>query len=93
MNVYVVIGDNGDPLGDYYQWNEAVFSSRQSAEKYVSEAPVRYAKDMARIKELVDLSKTRELTSSEMFEINKIENRWWDDTFQNYSIEEYEVLD
>lgn len=57
MNVYIVHGDNGENYEDYSHWVECVFSSRESAERYI---------------ELGEIMNNRRLTDEEYAELNKL---------------------
>ena len=57
--VYVVQADNGEEYEDYNHWTEGVFTSEESAEKYISDEKSRYDKNMLRINELDELKAKR----------------------------------
>lgn len=57
--VYVVQADNREEYEDYRHWTEGVFTSEESAEKYISDEERRYDQDMRRIDELEELNDRR----------------------------------
>ena len=57
--VYVVQADNRQEYEDYNHWNEGVFASEESAEKYISDEEKRYDENMRRINELEELRDRR----------------------------------
>ena len=57
--VYVVQADNNAAYRHYCHWTEGVFTSEESAEKYISDEERRYDEDMRRIRELKGLSDRR----------------------------------
>ena len=57
--VYVVQADNRQEYEDYNHWNEGVFASEESAEKYISDEEKRYDENMRRINALEELRDRR----------------------------------
>ena len=72
MNIYIVHGDNGMTYEDYSHWVECVFSSRESAEKYIEERSERERFIFTRIRELEEIMNNRRLTEEEDAELEKL---------------------
>ena len=91
MKVYVVIGKNQEACEESKEWNDAVFISRESAEKYIQEKNASFANDNARLNEL--LYDIEELTMTEKDERNRLLSKWryFCGTCPCYRIEEYET--
>ena len=103
--VYVVRAHNRQEYEDYNHWNEGVFASEESAEKYISDEKSRYEKDMRRFNELEELRHRRlddgtydsfegyGLTAEEIEEYDSIACCWskaWGNC-PHYWIEEFDV--
>lgn len=77
MKVYIVVGDNGEGYRESYcEWNEAVFGSKEAAEKYIQGQPEIFHKDQRRIYELEGLMDIRELTKEENQELHTLDGKW-----------------
>lgn len=54
MKVYIVIGNNCESYEGNYSWNDAVFASKEAAERYIQNQPMIYEGEQRRIEELED---------------------------------------
>ena len=103
--VYVVQADNVEDYEAYDHWTEGVFTSEESAEKFITNERRRYDEDMRRIYELEELNdRRRDDGTYDSFEIEGwtmeeyIEHRdlsdYWLKAWRccpRYWIEEFEV--
>lgn len=96
MKVYIVIGDNNERYEDSRHWNDAVFTSREAAERYIQNQPEIYYGEQNRIDELEELKwDVRELDEDEEAELRFLKERWsnaWR-CCPSYRIEEMEVFE
>ena len=105
--VYVVQADNCAEYGHYCHWAEGVFTSEESAEKYISDEERRYDEDMRRIDKLEKLRHRRLVdgtydsfekygwTAEEFEEYDSLQDYWsraWK-CCPFYWIEELEIKD
>ena len=103
--VYVVQAEAREGYEDYRDWIEGIFTSEESAKKYISDEKRRYDEDMRRINELEELSDRRSddgthdsfenygLTAEE-FEEHETLQDYWSKALRccpHYWIEEFEV--
>ena len=96
MKVYVVVGDNGQWYDRIREWNCDIFTSKESAERYIQEQPDRFNKDWKRIVELRDTSVDRRLSSEERKELMELTERWpycMRAIIPTFRIEEFELLE
>ncbi len=92
MLVYVVRAWNGEEYDASDWWTCGVFASKKAADEYIKEQPEKYAKDMARINELSNLTNVRELTDEEAEEYRERNNRWcWSNKCPTYFIEQFKL--
>lgn len=95
MTVYMVIANNGMTY-DYVQWNEEVFASKESADKYIFNRTKEHSKDNERMREIEKIlfESARELTDSKIAEYDeeydKLCYKWPYDNIK-YFITPYDV--
>lgn len=93
MKSYVVVADNQEIPEIFKRWNDSVFLSKESAEKYIQLETDTFYKDQNRIEQIEKLAYDREMTEDEMQEHTHLENRWkfcWHHA-PNYVIEEFDI--
>ena len=103
--VYVVQADNNAAYRYYCHWTEGVFTSEESAEKFISDEERHYDEDMRRIRELKELNDRRRddgtydsfekygLTAEEYEEYKALRDYWskaWR-CCPHYWIEKFEI--
>lgn len=93
MKVYIVVGTGDADYGDYLEWNEAVFVSKEAAESYIQAQPELFYLDKDRIYEIERLERFRALTKDEYDELHSIYKRWHGvcRTLPSYRIETWEL--
>ena len=92
MTIYMVIANNREAYEDYAEWNEAVFSSRKSAEDYIKNQIEEHSRDTHRMYEIEDIESDRKLTDDENAEYQELNYKWPYDSI-DYKIRAYDVLE
>ena len=92
MTIYMVIANNREAYEDYAEWNEAVFSSRKSAENYIKNQIEERSRDIHRMHEIEDIEHDRKLTDDEIAEYQELNYKWPYDSI-DYKIRAYDVLE
>lgn len=100
MKMYIVWASNGESYEDNNQDIWGVCSSEETASLCIREAPKQILCDEERMKELMELMNTRELTEAESKEVKQISLRGYcvpwcgrNNGVPYVSIREYDVMD
>lgn len=91
MTIYMVIGNNGEPFEDNYEWNDRAFKTRESAEAYVAEKEAELFAEKERRSKLLRLSEQGKATADEEDELFDLEYNSMTNRF--YIVKEYELYD